>query len=79
MNASDAPLVHIILDTRYILSIPSLSEVRKAQYPYHSRMGYNITVGAFNNALMRFIVGVATAITKTRSKDVRTLARRNAS
>ena len=36
-------------------------------------MGYSVSVGAFQNPLMRFIVGMATAIVGARSKDVASL------
>jgi hypothetical protein len=63
-------LVHIINDTRHVLSIPSLTEVRKAKHPFHKRMGYNITVKAFSNPFMRAVITVSAAITRLRYKDV---------
>ena len=37
IKSSDAKLVHIINDTRYVLSIPPLTEMRKAKHPFHKR------------------------------------------
>jgi hypothetical protein len=73
IDASPYPLVHIIQDARFILSLPPISEVRKLNYPSHPRMGYSITVGGFGG-LMRFIVSIAATIFQARSKDVNTLA-----
>jgi hypothetical protein len=73
LDASPYPLVHIIQDARAILGIPPLNEVRKMKYPLHPRMGYNISVGALQHPVMRFVVGIAAAITGMRSKDVATL------
>jgi len=73
IDSSPYPMVHVIFDLRYIGSIPALSELGKVQYPQHPCAGYSITVGAFQNPLMRFLVTMATAITKSRSKDVATL------
>lgn len=74
LNASPYPMVHLIHDARFILSLPPLAEVRKLSYPYHPRMGYSMTVGALSNALMRFIVSMGAAIIKARTKDVATLS-----
>jgi hypothetical protein len=73
IEASDAKLVHIINDTRYVLSIPPLSEVRKAKHPFHKRMGYNITIKAFSNPIMRAIITISTAITRMRYKDAHSI------
>lgn len=74
IDASDAPMVHIISDSRQVLSLPSLSEIMKNQYPQHPRMGYSITVGAFQNPVMRFLLSLSATISSTRYKDVATLA-----
>lgn len=73
IEASDATLVHLISDTRYILSIPSLGEMQKLKYPHHPRMGYNLTIGAFHNPLMRFIISLSLSVTRLRYRDVNTL------
>jgi hypothetical protein len=73
IDASPYAMVHAIFDLRAIVSIPPLNEMGKVQYPHHPRSGYSITVGAFQNPLMRFLVSMASAIVKSRSKDVSTL------
>lgn len=74
IEASDAKLVHIINDTRYVLSIPPLTEVRKAKHPFHKRMGYNVTIKAFSNPIMRAIITISSAISRMRYKDVDSIA-----
>jgi hypothetical protein len=74
IEASDAPLVHLISDSRQVLSLPSLGEIMKNRYPQHPRMGYMITIGAFNNPVMRFLLSLSTTISSVRYKDVATLA-----
>ena len=64
IESSSTPLVHLIADSRQVLSLPSLGEMRKNRYPYHPRMGYNITVGAFHDPVMRFVLSVSTAISQ---------------
>jgi hypothetical protein len=74
IDASSAPMVHLVADSRHVLSLPSLVEMRKNRYPYHARMGYSLTIGAYHNPLMRFILSVSSSLSKVRYKDVETLA-----
>jgi hypothetical protein len=74
IDASTAPLVHLIADSRHVLSLPSLVEMRKNRYPYHPRMGHSLTIGAHHSPVMRFILSVSSSISKVRYKDVPTLA-----
>jgi hypothetical protein len=73
LEASPHAMVHIVHDARFILSLPPLNEVRKLNYPTHPKLGYSMTIGALSSSLMRFIVSMAAAIVKARSKDVATL------
>ena len=50
LDASPYPMVHLIHDARFIVSLPPLSEVRKLSYPSHPRMGYSMTVGVKQRA-----------------------------
>jgi hypothetical protein len=73
IEASSAPMVHLIVDTRRMLSVPPIAENRKAGYPYHPRMGYNVTIGSFRNPLIRLIITMSVAIVRIRYKDVDSL------
>jgi hypothetical protein len=74
LEASDAPMVHLITDSRQVLSLPPLTEIMKNRYPQHPRIGYLITVGAFQNPVMRFLFSLSSTISNVRYKDVATLA-----
>jgi hypothetical protein len=71
-DSSPFPLVHIIHDTRSFLGLPPLAEVRKIVYPFHRKMGFNITMGAFPNPLVGFMLVFATSIFRSRFQDVKT-------
>jgi hypothetical protein len=73
IDASSAPMVHLIVDTRRMLSVPPISENRKAGFPYHPRMGYNVTIGAFRNPFVRLIITMSVAVIRIRYKDVDSL------
>lgn len=73
IDASSAPRVHLIADSRTVLSLPSLADMRKNRYPHHPRMGYSLTIGAFHTPVMRFILSVSSTISQVRYKDVETL------
>lgn len=73
IDASPAPLVHLVADSRHVLSLPSLNEMRKNRYPYHARMGYSLTIGAFHNPVMRFILNVSSSISQVRYKNLELL------
>jgi hypothetical protein len=72
--SSAFPQVHIIHDTRAFLGLPPLAEVRKIVYPFHPKMGFNITVGTFPNPLIGFMLVFATSIFRSRFQDVKTLS-----
>jgi hypothetical protein len=74
IDASDAPMVHLISDSRQVLSLPPLTEIMKNRYPNHPRMGYSITIGAFQNPVMRFLLSLSSTISSMRYKDVATLS-----
>jgi hypothetical protein len=74
IDASSAPLIHLIADSRQVLSLPSMADMRKNRYPYHARMGYSLTIGAAHSPLMRFLLTVSSTISQVRYKDVETLA-----
>jgi hypothetical protein len=73
IEASPASRVHLITDSRQVLSLPSMNDLMKNTYPNHPRMGYNITIGAFQNPMMRMIMSFTTQVTNARYRDVRTL------
>ena len=74
LEASQAPLVHVIHDVRRVLSIPALSDMQKNKAPRHPRMGYTLTIGAFQNPIMRFIISLSLGMTQVRYRDVDSLA-----
>ena len=73
-DSSPFPLVHIIHDTRSFLGLPPLAEVRKIVYPFHPKMGFNITMGTFPNPLIGFMLVFATSIFRSRFQDVKTFS-----
>ena len=73
MDTSHVSLVHLISFITADNTV-SLREARKAKYSSHPRMGYNVSIGAFHNPALRFIIAVSISLTRARYKDVNTLA-----
>jgi hypothetical protein len=73
LDASTASMVHLIVDGRKMLSIPSITENSKTRFPYHQRMGYNVNIDMFRNPATHFVISALTKIMGLRHKDVQTL------
>jgi hypothetical protein len=73
LDVSTASMVHLIVDGRKMLSIPSITDNSQTRFPYHPRMGYNVNIDMFRNPTTRFVISILTKIMRLRHKDVQTL------
>jgi hypothetical protein len=73
LESSNASLVHMITDLRAVKSFPPISSISGMHFLRHPRMGHYITLGALDNAVLRFIATIVGGITRLRYGDVKTL------
>ncbi|MCU0511525.1 MAG: hypothetical protein MUE40_03050 [Anaerolineae bacterium] len=67
-------LVHNIIDVRGITTQGHLRDVLQLQSLRHPLGGWGITLGAINDPITRMLTGMVTSVTRTRYRDLPTLA-----
>lgn len=73
LNASDAPLVHLIDDLRGVRNVPPVSSIYSMQFLRHPRLGCYVTLGVLYHPVLRFISTRVSSLVRLRYKDATTL------
>lgn len=73
LDSSDAPLVHVLLDARVVTTYPPLRDAREMKTLTHPRLGWSVTVGVFQDPILRFFMGAVRSIGRLRQRDFRTM------
>jgi hypothetical protein len=69
LDASDAPLIHVLLDTRAVKQYPPFREAKNMEALSHPRLGWSLTVGTFQNPALRFFISAVRSIRSLRQRD----------
>lgn len=73
IEPSPAPLIHILLDARAVVTYPPLRGERDYRVLKHPRMGWSATVGVFQQPMLRFFFGVIMSAARIRHRDFKDL------
>jgi hypothetical protein len=72
MDASPALIVHHILDLQNITQPASARQAMQLKAPRHPRVGWTITIGSTQDAIVRFLTALVISAARIRYRDVAT-------